>query len=145
MLPDKNEHLHGLHRTVFLNLFLKSLPPCCNIRLVFFLETIHPQRRRKCKSGVFQAFLNGHAVALMNVAAAAAALDGHAAARAVKRDLLRLHRQHAVILQQHDAFCRGFAGNGSVRPLSYRFLRRRSAKKLKFHVVSSFLRAAEIV
>ena len=138
MLSDDVEHLHSLKNIILLNIRFQPAAPCSDIPVKLFLETIHPEGGRKQKSGVSQSLLNGDAVPLPHVAAAASTFDGHAAAGTIKGDFLRFQRQHAVIFQQNDAFCRCGSCQRAVFPLPQRLLRGSCSKCLKFHGITPF-------
>ena len=128
MFADEAEHLHSLDGVVLFDLKLQIISPGSHVRIVLFLETVHPKGGWIGKACVFQTFFDGNAVPLPNITAAGAALDGHPAARPVKGDLLRLHRQDTVVFQQHDSFRRGFSCQHPMRALPQGFFRCVDAK-----------------
>ena len=66
------------------------------------------------KTTVGHALQDGDGVALVHLARACAALDGHGSACAIEGHLLRLERQRAVVFQQHDPLTGGTVGHLQV-------------------------------
>ena len=66
------------------------------------------------KTAVGHALQNSDGVALVHLARACAALDGHGSTCAIESHLLRLKRQRAVIFQQHDALTGSAVGHLQV-------------------------------
>ena len=77
----------------------------------------NPVSGRDRKAGVFQALQRIHRMADVDLAAAAAALNGIGSARAEERKRAGLQRKHAVVFQQDDALGGGFKGQHLIGPL----------------------------
>ena len=97
------------------------------------VKAVEPGFGRNLIARVFEAFIDGDAVSLAHRAGARAALHGHSRAGAVKGDLLVLERQHAVVLQQHEALRRGLPRKRTVSQFEGARLLVRSGLDDRFH------------
>ena len=100
----KEEAVHALHLSCLL---VNHIAPCNTRRLIAFLIVPEPFLCRQLKACSAQPFGNGHAMPLIHIAGASAALYGVLRARAIQRKATAcLQRQDTVILQQDDTlFC----------------------------------------